>query len=110
MGAHDGAVDHRVFVVGIGCEHVEHLLPDPGLRPARPPCVHLDRVAEPVRQVAPWNARPVTIENRLDEQPVVAGGHADRTFAARQQVLDPFPLFVTQCIAAHRSASIKLTA
>ena len=54
--------------------------------------------------------RSGTIENRLDEQPVVAGGHADRTFAARQQVLDPFPLFVTQCIAAHRSASIKLTA
>jgi hypothetical protein len=30
VSAHDGAVDHRVFVVGIGCEMLEDPLPDSG--------------------------------------------------------------------------------
>jgi hypothetical protein len=52
----------------------------------------------------------VTIEDRLDEQPVVARGHADRAFPARQQVLDPVPLVITQAVAAHWSAPSKLIA
>jgi hypothetical protein len=110
MGTHNGAVDHSVFVVGIGRENIEHPLPDPSFRPARPPRVHLDRVAEPLWQIAPWNACPVTIENCFDKQPVVTGAHTYPSFAPGQQVLDPLPLVVTQCIAAHRSAPIKLTA
>jgi len=35
MCAHDGAVDHRVFVVCIGRQHFEDLLPCTTLRPAR---------------------------------------------------------------------------
>jgi hypothetical protein len=33
MGAHNGAVDHRVFVVGIGREMLENPLPDAGFGP-----------------------------------------------------------------------------
>jgi hypothetical protein len=41
MGAHDGAVEHRVFGVGIGGQRREDLLPDPacgfrGKSPANP--------------------------------------------------------------------------
>ena len=53
---------------------------------------------------------PACARRGLDKQPVVAGGYGDRALATRQQVLDPFPLVVPQGIAAHRSASIKLTA
>ncbi len=34
MGTHDGAADHRVFVVGIGDQMLEHPLPGTGFRPA----------------------------------------------------------------------------
>ena len=34
MGTHDGAVDHRIFVVGLRREEVKHLLPDPGFPPS----------------------------------------------------------------------------
>src|SRR4029077_8437307 len=46
----------------------------------------------------------VAIQHRLDEQAVVRRGHADMSLPPRQQVLDPVPLVVAQCIAAHRSA------
>jgi hypothetical protein len=72
--------------------------------------MHLDRVAEALGQIAPGNAGTVSVEDGVDEEPIIAGGHADRALAARQQVLDPLPLIVTQCVVAHRSAPIKLTA
>jgi hypothetical protein len=34
MGAHDRAVDHRVFVVGIACEMLEYPLPHTGFCPS----------------------------------------------------------------------------
>jgi hypothetical protein len=33
IGTHDRAVDHRVFVVGTGCQMHKDTLPDPGFRP-----------------------------------------------------------------------------
>jgi hypothetical protein len=70
---------------------VEHPLPDPGLCPAREPRVHL--IGSP-RQVTPRNAGAIAVEDRLDEQPVIACGHPDRARAAGQQVLNPVPLIV----------------
>jgi hypothetical protein len=109
MGAHDGAVDHCVFVVRVGGQALEQARPHPALGPAREPRMHLDRVAEALGQIAPWNASTVSVEDGIDEEPVIVGGHADRARAARQRVLDPLPLIITQCVAAHRSAPIKLT-
>ncbi len=84
MSAHDGAVDHGVFVVGIGSEMLKYPLPDAGFGPAGKPCVDLDRVAEALRQIAPRDARTITVEHRLDKQPVVAGRHPNLPLAARQ--------------------------
>src|SRR5207248_605932 len=104
MSAHDGAVDDRVFVVGIGREMLEDALPDSGFGPAAKAPMHVLPVAEAFRQVAPGNAGAVAIQNRLDEQAVVRRGHADMALPSRQQLLDPLPLVIAQSVAAHRSA------
>jgi hypothetical protein len=111
MGAHDGAVDHRIFVVGVCCEMLKHPLPNAAFGPTAEPPVHLNSVTEPLRQIAPRHPRTITIEHRLHEQPIVRRGHPDRPFPPGQQVLDPFPLVVAQSEPPHhRSASNKLTA
>ena len=40
--AHDRAVDHGVFAIRIGRQHLEYLLPHSALRPARKSCVDID--------------------------------------------------------------------
>jgi hypothetical protein len=110
VGAHNGAVDHRVFVVGVCGEMLKHPLPDAAFCPAAEPQVNLSSVAEPLRQVAPRHPGTITIQHRVHEQPVIRRGDTDRAFASRQQVLDPFPLVVVQSKPPHRSASYKLTA
>jgi hypothetical protein len=42
--------------------------------------VHDAEVAQALRQIAPGDAGAVTIENRLDETPIVLRGHANRAF------------------------------
>jgi len=46
----------------------------------------------------------VSIQNRLDEAAIVAGGYTDITGLARKQIFDPFPLIVAQSISGHASA------
>ena len=85
MGAHAGAVDHRVFGVGVFGQVLEHTLPDAGLGPAAMAAVDVLPVAEPLGQVAPGNPRPVAIQHRLDEQPVVCRRHPHMARVAGQQ-------------------------
>src|SRR5436305_13224918 len=66
--------------------------------------VHLLPIPEPLRQIPPWNARPIAVEHRLDEQPIVLGGHANIAFTAWKQVFNPSPLIVMQAVPMHRSA------
>src|SRR5215813_993853 len=68
-------------------------------------CVNLDRIAKPLRQVAPGDPSAIAVEHCLDEQTVVSCRHPDVAFTAGQQVLDTIPLVVTKGVAAHRSAS-----
>jgi hypothetical protein len=110
MGAHDGAVDHRIFVVGVCCEVLKDRLPHTSLSPAAEAPVHVLPVTEPLRYIAPWHPCPITIEHGLDEQSIVRCGHPDRTFPPGHQVFDPFPLVVAQSEPPHhRSAPYKLT-
>jgi len=53
MSPHDGAVDHRVLVIAIGCQVLKDALPDAGFGPAVEPPVRILPVAEALRQVAP---------------------------------------------------------
>src|SRR3712207_5789927 len=104
MGADNGAVDQRLLVVGLIRQMVEDPLPHAAPGPAAEPGVDLLTVAEPLWQIPPGNAGAVSIEHGLDKQPVVLGRHPDMLLATGQEVLDPFPLVITQGIAAHRSA------
>src|ERR1700739_1074351 len=95
MGANDGAVDHRVFVVGGGGKMLEDLLPHTAVGPATEPPMSILPIAEPVWQIAPRDAGTVAIEHRFDESTIVLGGHADLADPPWQQVLDPLPLVVS---------------
>src|ERR671926_934889 len=81
----------------------EDPLPYAGPGPAAEAGVHLLPIAEPFRQVAPGDARPVPVQHRLDERAVVLGRDPDPPLAPGQEVLDPVPLVVPQGVAAHRS-------
>ena len=94
MGAHDGAVDHRVFVVGVRGEMLKYSLPHTAFGPTTEPQMDLCPVTEPLRQIAPGNAGAIAIENSFNEQSIVRGRAADMAFAARKKVLDPIPLVV----------------
>jgi hypothetical protein len=59
IGTHDGAVDHRVFVVGITGEVLKQALPYLLLGPAAEPPL---RVVEPLGRVVPWNSGAVSVE------------------------------------------------
>ena len=67
VGSHNGAVDHRVFVVAIAWQVVKDALPDPGFGPATEPSLRVLPVAESLRQVAPRYSGAVLIQDRLDE-------------------------------------------
>jgi hypothetical protein len=81
--AHNGAVDHGVFIVGIGRQNLEHLLPHAARGPAGKPRMNLDRIAEAFRQVSPRNAGAIAVKHRLDKQPVVLAGYPDMPFTPR---------------------------
>jgi len=104
VGAHDGAVNHGVFIIGIGSQKLEELLPHTLLGPSAEPPMGVLPITELFGQIAPRNSGPVAIDHRLDESTVVLGGYANMTDPARKQVLDPFPLIIAQSISGHRSA------
>src|SRR5206468_9340961 len=59
---------------------------------------------EPLRQVAPGDARPVAVQHRLHEQAVVLRRDPDVSQAPGQEILDPLPLVIAERVAAHRSS------
>jgi hypothetical protein len=109
MSAHDGAVDHRIFVVSLSGEVLEHAFPDAGDGPAAEASLHLDPIPKTLRQVTPGNPGPIAVEHSFDKHPVVPRRHTNRPLTARQKVSDPLPLIITQAIASHRSAPNTLT-
>ena len=89
-------------VVGVAGQTLEGPLPGPAPGPAAKAGVDLLPGPEPFRQVAPGDARPVAVQHRLDERPVVLGRGPDPPLAPGQQALDPLPLVIPQGVAAHR--------
>ena len=84
MSAHNGAVDHRIFIVGVGRQVSKNVLPNSGFGPAAMAAVDVLPITKPLGQVTPGNARPVAIEHRLDEQPVVSRRDPDVALTPRQ--------------------------
>src|SRR4051812_31735622 len=109
MSAHDGAVDHRIFIVSLCGEVLEHAFPNAGDGPAAEASLHLDPIPKTLRQITPGNPGPIAVEHSFDKHPVVPRRHTNRSRTARQKVSDPLPLIVTQPVASHRSAPNTLT-
>ena len=102
--AHDGGVNHHVFVVVIAGQEPETPLENPALGPSVEALIDDLPVAKTLGQIAPRDAGSKPEENGFDEQAIVPGRAAHVAFAARQNVFDPIPLVVAQGIASHRSA------
>jgi hypothetical protein len=104
MSAHDGSIDHHVFVIVIACQQLENALENAALRPPTEALVHDLPVAETRRQVTPRDSRSIPVKNGFDEQPVVRCIAANMAFTAGQKILYPLPLVVSQSKALHGSA------
>src|ERR1700674_1745415 len=109
MSAHDGGVDHYVFVVVIAGQQLENALENAALRPSAKALVHDLPVAEARRQITPRNTGSISIENGFDEQPIVRRSATHMAVTAGQKILDPLPLVVSQSKALHRSDPAKPT-
>src|SRR2546423_4593967 len=95
MATHNGAVNHRIFIVGVSGEMLETLLPETGFGPSAETLMHVLPIAEALRQITPRHTSAITIQHRLDEQSVVRRRHAHMTLLSRQQLPDALPLIVT---------------
>jgi hypothetical protein len=104
IGAHHGAVDHRIFVAGVRGKMLKNTLPDTGFCPAGKAPMRILPVAAACGQVAPGRTGAVADEDGCDEQAIIRRSNADRSGSARQTILEPLPLVVAQSIPAHWSA------
>src|SRR4030081_719453 len=104
MGSDNGAIDHRVLVIGVSGQMLKDALPYPALGPAAEPPVRVLPVAEAFRQVAPRDTGAVSVEDRLPKQAIVLRGDADISGFPGKQVLYPLPLIIAQSISGHGSA------
>src|ERR1700680_4285298 len=94
MSAHNGGIDHHVFVVVITRQHLENALENPALCPPIEALVDDFPVAETCGEITPGNASAISVQNRFDEQSIVRCRAANMAFPARQKILDAIPLIV----------------
>jgi hypothetical protein len=104
MSAHDGGIDHHVFVIVVACQQLENSLENAALGPSTEALVHDLPVAETCRQVTPGDPRSIPVKNGFYIQSIVGCIAADMAFTAGQKILDPCPLVVSQSKALHGSA------
>ena len=104
VSAHDGGVNHHVLVVVIAGQEPENPLENAALGPSVEALIDDLPVAKALGQIAPRDAGAKPEENGFDEQAIVRRRAAHMAFTARQNVFDPIPLVVAQCISSHRSA------
>src|SRR6516225_9234575 len=94
MRAHNGGVDHHVFVVVIARQHLENTLKNATLCPSTKALIDDLPIAKAPREIAPRDPSSKAKENRFDEQAIVRRSSSHVTFAARQKVFDPIPLVI----------------
>ena len=94
MCAHDGGVNHHVFVVVIARQQLENALENAALRPSTETLKGDLPITKALGKVAPWDAGSISVENSFDEQPIVRRRTANMAFAAGQKILDPISLVV----------------
>ncbi len=71
--------------------------------------MNLDGIAKSLGQIAPGHSRAIPIKHGIDEQPIIASGHAYMFAPSGQQILDAIPLIVAKSITAQGQPPIRLT-
>src|SRR5690348_81776 len=99
VSPHNGAVEHRVFVVGVGSQVFKQAQPHALLGRAAEAPMSLLPVAESLRQVAPGNSGAVSVKDGLNESAIITGGYADISRFSGEQVLDSCPLIIAKRIS-----------
>jgi hypothetical protein len=94
VSAHDGGVDHHVFVVVIPRQQLENTLENSALRPPIKTLIDDFPVTKALGQITPRNTSSVSVENRFDEQSIVRRSASHVAFSARQKAFDPIPLII----------------
>jgi hypothetical protein len=80
--AHNGGIDHHVFVVGIARLQLENALENPTLGPPAEALVDDFPIPEARRKITPGDTRPIPEKNGFDEKAIIRRGAPDMTFAA----------------------------
>src|ERR1700729_1066634 len=104
VSAHDGGVNHHVFVVVIAGQELENPLESTALGPSVEALIDNLPVTKALGQIAPRDAGAKPEENGFDEQTIVRRRTAHMAFPPWQNVFHPIPLLVAQAISPHRSA------
>jgi len=107
VSAHDGGVNHHVFVVMITGQEIENPLENAALGPSVEALIDDLPVAKALGQIAPRDAGAKLEKNGFDKQAIVGGRTGNMVFAARQNVFDPIPLVVAQRLSSHRSSPLR---
>jgi hypothetical protein len=61
MRAHNGGVDHHVFVVVVARQHLENALENPAIGPPAEALVDDFPISETLRKITPWNAGSIPV-------------------------------------------------
>jgi hypothetical protein len=94
VSAHNGSVDHHVFVGVIARQLFENALENTALRPPAEALMDYLPIAEALGEIAPRNASAISVQDGFDEQSIIRRSAPDMAFAAGQKILDPIPLVV----------------
>lgn len=100
VGPHNRAVDLGILVICLGSQHFKDPLPDTTLAPAHVASMNHPKVAKAFGQIAPGNACAITLEHCLDKEAIILGSHSDGSYSAREQMLNPLPLIITESVAS----------
>ena len=110
VGLHDGRVDQNIFIVRILRKHFKDALLSFRSASAGVAQMHHAKVAKAPGQISPRDTCAVAVQHRLDKLPVDPGRHAHMVLTPRHQVLDAFPLIVSQCIFPGHCFEIRRSA
>ena len=94
VGAHNGGVQHHVFVIVVARQQLESALENAALRPSIEALVDDVPIPETLRKIAPRNAGAKPEQNRFDKQTIIRRRASYMAFASGQRILDPVPLVI----------------
>jgi DNA-binding transcriptional LysR family regulator len=105
VGAHNGGIDHHVFVVGIARQQLENAPENPALGPPVEALVDDFPIPETRWKITPRHARSIPEKNGFDEQTIIPVGSIRRVvcgspayFAKRGTPKNPDELRSHDCI------------